>query len=233
MNIKLFPTADEVAQAGAELVADEAHRAVEARGRFVFAVSGGRTPWTMLALLAKQDVPWQDFYVVQVDERVASSGHPDRNWTQLEESLLARAPLGPGHVLPMPVEEEDLTTAAARYANDLERLTGRPPVLDVVHLGLGPDGHTASLVPGDAVLDVTDADVALCDVYQGRRRMTLTYPLLNRARRILWLATGESKQEMLPRLLNGDATIPAGRVRPDNALVFADYAAAMLVSESS
>ena len=231
LEIRLFPTEKDVALAGAALVADEARRSVDARGRFVFAVSGGRTPWKMLALLAERDVPWQDVYVVQVDERVAPAGHADRNLTHLEESLVSKAPLPPSHVLAMPVEGADLRVGAAAYAGELERVAGRPAVLDLIHLGLGPDGHTASLVPGDGALDVDDGDVALCGVYQGRRRMTLTYPLLNRARRILWLATGDSKQEMLVRLLNADTEIPAGRIRPDDAMVFADRAAAALVGE--
>ena len=231
MEVKLFPSDQDVALAAAALVADEARRAVEARGRFVFAVSGGRTPWKMLALLAERDVPWQDVYVVQVDERVAPAGHADRNFTHLGESLLSRVPLPPSHVLAMPVDDANLEAGVAAYAEALESVAGRPAVLDLIHLGLGPDGHTASLVPGDGALDVDDADVALCGVYQGRRRMTLTYPLLNRARRILWLATGDSKQEMLVRLLNADTGIPAGRVRPDDAMVFADRAAAALVGD--
>ena len=231
MEVKLFPSDQDVALAGAALVADETRRAVEARGRFVFAVSGGRTPWKMLALLAEHDVPWQDVYVVQVDERVAPAGHPDRNLTHLEESLLSKVPLPPSHVLAMPVERANLEAGVAAYAEALESVAGQPAVLDLIHLGLGPDGHTASLVPGDGALDVDDVDVALCGVYQGRRRMTLTYPLLNRARCILWLATGDSKQEMLVRLLNADPGIPAGRVRADDAMVFADRAAAALVGD--
>ena len=231
MEIKVFPAEHDVAMAAAALITDEARCSVEARGRFVFAVSGGRTPWKMLALLAEQDVPWPNVYVVQVDERVAPTGHADRNLTHLEESLLSRSPLPPGHVLAMPVEDENLEAGVAAYAEALESVAGRPATLDLIHLGLGPDGHTASLVPGDRVLDVTDADVALCGVYQGRRRMTLTYPLLSRARRILWLATGESKREMLLRLLEADTGIPAGRVRAGGALIFADRAAAAVVGE--
>jgi 6-phosphogluconolactonase len=126
----------------------------------------------------------------------------------------------------MPVEAEDLAQAAATYARTLREIAGTPPVLDLVHLGLGPDGHTASLIPGDPVLKVTHQDVALTGIYQGRRRMTLTYPILNRARHILWLVTGEAKSGMLRRLHDGDQSIPAGRIRRDQALVLADRAAA-------
>jgi 6-phosphogluconolactonase len=180
----------------------------------------------MLRALADEDVPWAGVHVVQVDERVAPAGHPDRNFTHLRESLLENAPLRPGQIHAMPVEESDLGAASADYAQTLQELAGKPAVLDLVHLGLGPDGHTASLVPGDPVLDVTDADVALTGVYQGRRRMTLTYPIINRARRILWLATGGEKAGPLVRLRAADPSIPAGRVRQDQALVLADRAAA-------
>ena len=162
--------------------------------------------------------------MLQVDERVAPEGHADRNLTHMRESLHARRPRE--HIHAMPVESADLDEAAARYAQTLADIAGSPPVLDLVHLGLGADGHTASLIPGDPVLDVTDADVAPTGVYQGRRRMTLTYPALNRARRVLWLITGEDKAAMLVRLRRGDPAIPAGRVRQDHALVLADRAAA-------
>jgi 6-phosphogluconolactonase len=196
------------------------------RGRFIIAVSGGRTPWQMLRHLADEELPWKGVHVVQVDERVAPAGDPDRNLTHLRESLLERAPLRPEQIYAMPVDERDLESAVGRYALTLREIAGSPPVLDLVHLGLGPDGHTATLVPGDPVLDVTDTDVALTGVYQGRRRMTLTYPIINRSRRILWVVTGVEKSEMLPRVLAADESIPAGRVRQDRALVLADRAAA-------
>jgi 6-phosphogluconolactonase len=226
LKLEVLANPEAVARKAAVLIAAEARAAVAARGRFLLAVSGGHTPWIMLRALAKEEIPWVGVHVCQVDERVAPAGHPDRNLTHLRDSLLSQAPLRPEQLHAMPVEEEDLAAGATRYARTLQELAGFPPVLDLAHLGLGPDGHTASLVPGDAVLDVTDADVALTGVYQGRRRMTLTYPVLNRARRILWLVTGGEKAGMLARLRAGDESIPAGRVRHDQALVLADQTAA-------
>jgi 6-phosphogluconolactonase len=226
MNITVLADADAVAQEAAAVIAAEARTAVAARGRFIMAVSGGHTPWQMLRALAGEEVPWEDVHIVQVDERVAPAGDPDRNFTHLRESLLEHAPLRSEQIYAMPVEEKDLTAAAVRYMSTLQEIAGTPPVLDLVHLGLGPDGHTASLVPDDPVLNITDTDVALTGVYQGRRRMTLTYPTLNRARHVLWLVTGGDKAGPLLRLRDGDVAIPAGRVRQDRALVLADRAAA-------
>ena len=234
MRIEALADADSVARAGAAFTAAEARAAVAARGRFIVAFSGGHTPWQMLSALADEQIPWAGVHVVQVDERVAPAGDPDRNLTHLRESLLARCPLRPEQVHAMPVESADLEAARGRYALTLRQIAGSPAVLDLAHLGLGPDGHTASLVPGDPVLDVTDVDVALTGVYQGRRRMTLTYPALNRSRRIVWLITGREKAEMLARLCRGDRSIPAGRIDQRQALVLADHeAAARLGTEPS
>jgi len=226
VNFEVFKDADSVARAASATIAADARAAVAARGRFTLAVSGGHTPWIMLRALADDDVPWAGVHVFQVDERVAPAGDPDRNLTHLRESLLQHAPMRPDQIHPMPVEEADLEAAAAQYALTLREIAGSPPALDLAHLGLGPDGHTASLVPGDAVLDVADEDVALTGLYQGRRRMTLTFPAINRARRVLWVVTGSEKMEMLRRLREGDLSIPAGRVRREEALVLADRAAA-------
>jgi 6-phosphogluconolactonase len=226
MKIEVLADADLVARRAAAIIAREARAAIAVRGRFIVAISGGHTPWVMLRALGGEKVPWEGVHVVQVDERVAPAGHPDRNLTHLCESLLAQAPLRPEQVYGMPVEAPDLEDGARGYAGNLREIAGSPPVLDLAHLGLGPDGHTASLVPGDPVLDVTTADVALTGIYQGRRRMTLTYPLLNRSLLILWLVTGSEKAEMLVRLRNADPSIPGGRVSQDRALVLADRAAA-------
>ena len=226
MKIEILADADSVARKAAAILAAEIRDAVVARGRCVIAVSGGNTPWIMLRHLAGEKVPWEQLHLVQVDERIAPAGHPDRNLTHLRESLLTRVPLLPEQVNAMPVEAPDLEAAAKAYSKNLRENAGTPPVLDLVHLGLGPDGHTASLVPGDPVLKVNDTDVALTRVYQGRRRMTLTYPIINRSRRILWLVTGADKAGPLKRLRDADPSIPAGRVRQNQALVLADRAAA-------
>lgn len=227
MKLEVLADADAVARRAAQVIAAHAREAVAIKGRFVFAVSGGTTPWVMLRALADEDVPWAGVHVMQVDERVAPAGDAKRNLTHLHESLLERAPLPREQIHAMPVEDADLAAAAARYAQALQALTGKPPVLDLVHLGLGPDGHTASLVPDDPVLDVADRDVALTGgLYQGTRRMTLTYPAIDRAARVLWLVTGAEKVAMLARLMAGDRSIPGGRVRSDRATVLADRTAA-------
>jgi 6-phosphogluconolactonase len=226
VKIEVHADDAQVARQAAAIIAADARAAIASRGRFVLAVSGGRTPWLMLRALADDTLPWDQVHVVQVDERVAPADNPDRNLAHLRESLLDHAPLAPDHIHAMPVEATDLDRAAGQYAVTLQEIAGAPPVLDLVHLGLGPDGHTASLVPGDAVLDVTDADVAVTAPYQGRRRMTLTFPIINRSRRVLWLVTGAEKVQALARLRDGDRAIPAGRVRQDRALILADRAAA-------
>ena len=226
LEIEVYEDASAVADAAARRIADSARAAVAARGRFVFAVSGGRTPWVMLARLAQLDMPWPAIQLLQVDERAAPDGDADRNLTQLRTSLLDKVELAAGQVHPMPVESPDLEAAARDYAATLEAVAGRPPVIDLVHLGLGADGHTASLVPGDASLAVTERSVAATGAYQGRRRLTLTYPAIDAAREVMFVVTGADKAPMLARLLAGDATIPAGRVRAASIRVLADRDAA-------
>ena len=230
MEVDLLSTAAAVARAAASRIALEARRAVRARGRFVVALSGGRTPWQMMEELGAEDLPWEAVRVVQVDERVAPAGDPARNLTHLHASLIARTPLEASQLLAMPVENAALEAAAADYARILERLAGSPPRLDLVHLGLGSDGHTASLIPEDPVLDVDDRDVALtAREYQGHRRMTLTFRVLSRARRVLWIATGAEKAPVVERLLRADRSLPAGRVPQTHAVLLADREAAALL----
>ncbi len=204
-----------VARTAAGYVQRRAVASVADHGQFRFAVSGGRTPWAMFAELARLDMPWSQVTLFQVDERAAPDNDPDRNLTHLHDTLRDVK----ASIVAMPVTAPDLESAAAGYAALL------PDRFDLVHLGLGPDGHTASLVPGDPVLEVTDRLVAVTGAYQGHRRMTLTYPALARAAQILWLVTGADKKEPLARLLAGDRSIPAGRVEAASSLVLADSAA--------
>jgi 6-phosphogluconolactonase len=215
-ELQVSPDDAAVATRAASYVAGLANAAVASRGRFTFAVSGGRTPWAMFAALAGEDMPWADVELFQVDERVAPDGDPDRNLTHLQQSIGD----APARVHPMPVNDADLDAAAAAYGTVL------PQRFDLVHLGLGPDGHTASLVPGDPVLEVTDKLVAVTQPYQGHRRMTLTYPALTRADQLLWLVTGPDKRDPLAKLLAGDESIPAGRVLATRSLIMADESAA-------
>jgi 6-phosphogluconolactonase len=215
-DTEIAPDANALAAMAASYVLALAKAAVVARGRFTFAVSGGHTPWAMFAALRAEYMPWDNVDLYQVDERVAPDGDPDRNLTHLRESIGDV----PARVHPMPVNDADLDAGAAAYAADL------PERFDLVHLGLGPDGHTASLVPGDPVLGVTDRLVAVTRPYQGHPRMTLTYPALSRADQLLWLVAGPDKQDPMAKLLAGDESIPAGRVRASRSLIMADQSAA-------
>jgi 6-phosphogluconolactonase len=218
--IELEVAGDEKAASrrAAELIAAAGGEAAAERGRFAFAMSGGRSPWAMLAILGElEGMPWDRTELFQVDERVAAPGDEARNLTHM---VLGLSMDHQATLRPMPVTQRDLDAAAREYEASL------PERLDLVHLGLGPDGHTASLVPGDPVLDVTDRRVAVTETaYQDHRRMTLTYPALNDARRIVWLVTGPDKPEALQKLLAGDESIPAARVHNDHMIVVADEAA--------
>jgi 6-phosphogluconolactonase len=215
--IEVLPDAAAVAVRAAEAIREHAATAIAERDAFTFAVSGGHTPWAVFAELVHTGFPWDRTDIYQVDERVAPAGSDDRNLTHLRETLPAG---GIARLHPMPVEDPDPPAAAERYASLL------PHRFDLIHLGLGPDGHTASLVPNDPALHIADRDVALTHPYQGRPRMTLTYPVINRARALLWVVTGADKRDALRRLRAHDRTIPAGLVAPDRALILADAPAA-------
>jgi 6-phosphogluconolactonase len=205
----------DLADAAASYVAQRARDCVRAKGAFTFAISGGTTPWSMFERLATMDVPWERVTLFQVDERIAPEGDASRNLTNLRLSLGDASPT----IEAMPVIDDDLESAAARYATLI------PERFDMVHLGLGPDGHTASLIPGDPVLRVVDRLVSLTGVYHDERRMTLTYPALARANQLLWLVAGVEKRAPLAKLLAGDESIPAGRVVAASSLVMTDAAA--------
>lgn len=223
LEFKIGPTDIDVASAAASHIAARARAAVTENGAFCVALSGGRTPRKMLERLTELDVPWAGVHVFQVDEREAPDGDSDRNATNLA-AILEASELPDAHLHLMPVTHGDLGQACADYARIIARHC-RDARLDVVHLGLGEDGHTASLVPGDRVLDFVDRDVAMAGPYKGRRRMTLTFAALDRAAERVWVVTGASKAAMLSRLRAGDESIPAGRVTRRNSIVFADEAA--------
>jgi len=225
MEIRQCNSADDVATAGANFIDARVKESISERGQFTIALSGGSTPWVMLRELAKHDLPWKQVRIFQVDERVAPDGDAERNLVHIQKNLAARISMPVENLYAMPVTGNDLEDEAWQYDAELREVAGTPPVLDVVHLGLGEDGHTASLVPGDPVLQVEDRDVAITDTYSGLQRMTLTYSIINRARHILWLVTGDGKTEMLDRLIQGDRRIPAGRVSQQQATVVADTAA--------
>jgi 6-phosphogluconolactonase len=218
-QLEVLDDADAVHRRGAEMLAEAGRAAISERGKFAPAVSGGHDPWPMFSQLEDLFSDWEQAEIFQVDERVAPAGSDERNLTHLVESLSIGAQ---GSIRPMPVTDDDLDAAAERYAESL------PDALDLAHLGIGPDGHTASLVPGDPVLDLSDRRVAVTSgEYQGVRRMTLTLPELGRVRSLLWVVTGADKRDALAKLLDRDPSIPAGRVEPGGeSLVLADRAAA-------
>lgn len=228
MRIEVAASGLHAAEHAAAHIADAAREDVAERGRFAVAFSGGSTPTPMLAALADHDLPWDDIHVLQVDERAVPDGDPDRNLTDLRAQLLDRAPVPPANVHPMPVTD-GLDAAADRYGAVLRQICGDPPVIDLVHLGLGDDGHTASLAPGDPVLDVAERDVAATAVYRGHRRLTLTVPALRRARRVLWLVIGGDRAEAVRRLVEADVTAPAARLRRDRARLVLDPPAAVAI----
>lgn len=226
MRIHVLPTGEVAAERAAEWLRAEIGRATASRGRCLIALSGGRTPWRMLHDLRRLRVHWHGVEVFQVDERVVPASDERRNARQIADLLIAPDGLAATAFHGMPVEHQPLADGAADYAALLAARCGTPPLLDVVQLGLGADGHTASLVPGDPLLDDADHDVGISGVYQGVRRMTLTYRTLNAARHRLWLVTGADKARALRALWDGDAAAPAGRIAREASFVFADAEAA-------
>ena len=225
MRTEVLPDPGAVAIRAAERIAQVAREAVAERGRCALAFSGGTTPWQALKSLSGEDLPWDRVHLFQVDERVAPFGDPERNYFHLREALIDRIAIPPANVHPMPVEEEDLDEGGRRYESILRRIAGTPPVLDLVQLGLGEDGHTASLFPGDAALQEIDADVAVTGLHKGRRRMTLTFPRSTGPGPSCGWSPAPGKPAALERLRAGDRSIPAGRVRSDRAVLLADVAA--------
>ncbi|MBA4298809.1 MAG: 6-phosphogluconolactonase [Cyclobacterium sp.] len=230
MEIRTFQSADEVAKEAAIYIADRIRENVTRKGSFTMAISGGRTPWEMIKELAKEDLHWEKVFLFQVDERIAPDAHPDRNLTQLFKAIEGTKLVLRLNIFPMRVTADNLNEACEEYADHITRLTENGK-FDLIHLGLGTDGHTASLVPGDAVLAVQDKTVAITgDTYQGRHRMTLTYPLINQATKILWVITGAEKAEILNRLLHQDPSIPAGKIDQHHAIVLTEESASVEIN---
>ncbi len=231
MTLEIFNNSDEVAEKAAQFIEERMRTAILTKGSFTMAISGGKTPWQMLKILAKAKLRWEKVFLFQVDERVAPDGNEERNLTQLFKSIEGSGIMTRINVFPMHVISKNLEEETKVYEEAIRNLTENGE-LDLIHLGMGSDGHTASLIPGDSVCEVTDRDIAMTSQpYQGRMRMTMTYPLINRAKEVLWLVTGEEKAEMLQRLLQQDPSIPAGKVNPANATILADQAAAKNLSK--
>lgn len=225
MRIEVRPTADDAAGAAADAIARHLVEAAAGRGTASLAVSGGTTPRQMVEHLRHAAVPWSEVHLFQVDEREVPLGDAARNWSQLDD---LPALLPPDHRHPMPVEDED---APAAYAATLASCLGRPPVIDVVHLGLGADGHTASLVPGDATLEDQTRDVVRVRRFRGHRRLTLTVAILRRARHQVWLVTGRDKAGAVRALTAGDPSSVGALVARTDAELYLDHAAAAQLEE--
>jgi 6-phosphogluconolactonase len=222
VQIERYANIGELTRAAAELIAEDCRRVLAERpDSYTLGLSGGKTPPLMFDALVGLPMPWHRVHVFQVDERVAPAGSEDRNFTQLSDRLLAHVEIPGENVHPMPVESDDLELACRRYEEAMRRVTSGAP-LDLLQLGLGDDGHTASLAPGDPILDVSDRDVWHVESFNGLPRMSLTLPLINRARRIVWLATGSARADMCRRLVSGDPTIPSGRVENDGIVLLVD-----------
>lgn len=222
MRIEVVGRSNSLPGRAAERVAAEIRCAVAERDQATVAFSGGETAAAMLSALAAYGLPWHKLHVFQTDEYAVTGSHPERQLGTLRTRLLAHVPVPARNVHPMPVVDADLDAAAARYATTLAEVCGDPPVLDLVHLSLSAEGHTASLVPGDPVVDVADCDVAATGPHRGMRRLTLTCPALNRARRLLWVVSGAEKADALGRLIQGDPDLAAARVVRDHAELMTD-----------
>ena len=219
MKVHAFPDAHEASREAAKFIAARCRRAVKASGRFTLAVSGGTSPLPMFAALSVEDLPWDRVHLFQADERLVPADSPERNFAGIRQHLLAQANIPSGQIYPMPVELADPATAATAYAATLRNVLGEDGVLDLVHLGLGADGHTASLLPDDPALE-SASDVIVSRHYQGSKRLSLSLRVIAAARERLWLVTGKGKEQALRALLAGDRSLPAGRVTRDRSSLY-------------
>lgn len=230
MIVEVLADGEALASRSVEVILEAGASAIEERGKFVWAISGGTTPRRLLELLSERtDLDWSRTHLFQVDERVAPDGDADRNATMLDTALLTETFLAentPAGIHLMPVTSDDLAAASFGYGELMDQHAGSPVVFDLVQLGMGGDGHTASLIPGDPILGIDDRDVAISEQYQGRIRMSLTWPVLDRAKQLLWVVGGESKQDAVRLFLDNDPSIPATLPTQARATVLLDQAAA-------
>lgn len=225
-QLEVFGDARRLAARAAELFEGQISFARRERGRVSIALSRP-TPPEVFERIGRARIPRRDVHVLQVDERKAAKDSDERNLKLVKRELSSWLATAELHAMPV---DGALARGAAAYEQTLVELCGRRPVIDLVHLGLGPDGHTASLLPGDPVLDVRDRCVAVTKRHKGHQRMTLTYPVLDRARLVVFIVTGEEKRDALARVLRGDRAMPAARLGASNVVILADRAAAAGVS---
>lgn len=233
IQIHSYSTEMELAQAAASNFQKYAEQCINEAGSFKFALSGGGTPILMLQCLSKLEIQWNACELFQVDERISPLGDDSRNLTHIRENLIDVISIPEASIHPMPVEQDDLGAAAESHSDELVAVCGKPPVLDLAVLGLGMDGHTASLIPDDPILFDEQTYTHVTRKYNGFQRMTLTYPILNRARRVLWLVKGDKKAEVLNQFLSCDSSLPATKVNRENAILFADEEALSIYNSQS
>lgn len=224
MKLEICPTAVAAAERAAHRIAGCLGEAIAVRGRGTVAFSGGHTPADMLPVLAVAPLNWAAVDIFQVDERIVGVDDERRNLRALRAAFGNPGPAA-ARIHGMPVDDGPHERAAEDYEESLNTIAGTPATLDVVHLGLGVDGHTASLFPGDAALKAT-ADVAVSGPYDGLERMTLTIDVLNRARMRVWLVTGAAKRAIVRRLVDDDPALVAHRIRRDHSILVLDRDAA-------
>jgi 6-phosphogluconolactonase len=235
-TVEVVDTPGQLAERAAAWVAERSHAAIADHGGFAIALAGGSTPRVLYQLLAapphRERLEWSRWSVYIGDERAAPPDDPESNYRLARETLLDHVPIPAAQVHRMEAERPDLDAAAAAYSRVLEATLPSPqgaPRLDGVLLGIGTDGHTASLFPGTPALDVVDAWATRgLATYEPYDRITVTFPLINAAGAVAFLVTGESKRAALAGVVAG--TVPAARVRPTHGELrwFLDAAAAGL-----
>ena len=222
-EIRILKTAAELFEAAAAEFAARASQAVRASGRFTVALSGGSTPRALYSLLAaKSNIPWDKIYFFWGDERHVPPDHPESNYRMANEALLSKVPARPENIFRIHAEEKDAAAAALQYEQALKDFfhlsPGQFPRFDLVLLGIGTDGHTASLFPGTAALNETQRLVVANWVPKfNTHRITFTFPVLNAAACVIFLASGPDKAAILREILeNRAADLPSQRVQPTN-----------------